>query len=222
MTFTKISVLVPTRKRVTHLQKMIASFEQTNDGCAELVFRVDDDDEHTQMALTGQNVLVGPRFNGYSSMHEFFNGMLSFASGDVLMIGNDDMVFKTPGWPTLILNEANKYPDGVFVFAVRSFNDDHFPFAIVSRKAVDVLGFIWHPGLFWGDIFLRDVMGAFGRAVKLPNIEVEHEWMGHTPDATFLEGKQHEIWERDATYWATAHAPAVSEAIEKLRPMVTA
>jgi hypothetical protein len=220
--FTKVSVLVPTRERIERLRTLITSFDVTtgNGPDAELVFRVDEDDRDTLQFLCdwgGHKIVVGPRLGGYNSLPVFFNEMFAASSGDVLMCGNDDMVFKTVGWPAAILAEANKHPDGLFNVGVKAHNETHYPFSTVSRKVAEALGFIWDPTIFWGDIYLRDVMAAFDRCVMLPEVEIAHEWMGFTPDRTFLAGRQHEIWERDPTYWAGTHARAVEAAVARLK-----
>ena len=218
----KVSVLVPTRGRLARLQTLCTSFEETTHGVgAELVFRVDEDDVPTQVALAGRyKTVVGPRLQGYSSMATFFNDALRAAEGDVLMCGNDDMVFRTEGWPALVLAEANKYADGKFCIGVSTFNEDHFPFSIVSRKVASTLGFLWDPRIYWGDIYLRDVMAAFGRCVMLPSVVVDHNWAGDVPDQTFQEENQNDIYRREPNYWATTHAQAVREAVQKLAPRV--
>ena len=50
-TFSKISVLVPTRRRPGRLATMLESFEQTSSGAAEVVLRIDDDDDLTPPLL---------------------------------------------------------------------------------------------------------------------------------------------------------------------------
>jgi len=210
MTFTKVSVLVPTRNRADRLQRLIASFTETTDGAAELVFRCDYDDPETYRAVAGFRNMIGPQLDGYRSLPAFFNELAQIATGDVLMCGNDDMVFRTPGWPSIILAAANQYPDGLFDFGVTTHNATHFPFSIVSKTVVERLGFLWDPRIFWGDIFLRDVMGAFGRSLPLPAVDIAHEWMGN-------EAEQNTIYLRDPSYWSGTHAQAVAEAVAKLR-----
>ena len=219
--FTKISVLIPTRRRVERLKALLASFEATTDSDedVELVFRVDSDDRETLGFLFEQehHVVIGPRHEGYRSMPVFFNEMAAAAAGDVLMCGNDDMLFKTPYWPSMVLNEANKYPDGIFDLGVMTMNETHYPFSIVSRKAVEALGFIWDPRIFWGDIFLRDVMAWYGRCVMLPDVQVEHDWAGNRPDQVFQETRASKSTiEGSEAYWTAVHWPAVREAVKKL------
>jgi glycosyltransferase involved in cell wall biosynthesis len=218
--FSKISVLIPTRYRINRLRTLIASFEATTDGAAELVFRVDDDDYETQNFLIGYPKIIGPRQNGYESLPQFFNEMVSAAIGDVFMCGNDDMVFKTPGWPQTVLDVANRYPDGVFDIGVKALNETHFPFSIVSRKAVDAMGYLWHPTIFWGDIFLRDVNMTLTRAIRLLSVEIDHDWAGSHPDQTFVEGNAQRFMSRGPEYWGAVHQPAVNEAVERLRGLL--
>lgn len=212
--FTKVSVLVPTRQRTVRLRTMIASFEATTGHApnAELVFRLDDDDIATLACLAHERhtVLVGPRLSGYRSMSAFYNELAQAATGDVLLCGNDDMVFQTVGWPALVLDAANRYPDGLFDFGVSTHNADHYPFSIVSRAITERLGFLWDPRVFWGDIFLRDVMAAFGRCEALPQVVIRHDWAGD-------EASQNEIYQRDPTYWTGTHARAVADAVAVLR-----
>jgi hypothetical protein len=151
-------------------------------------------------------------------MPVFFNEMAAVAHGDVLMCGNDDMVFKTVGWPALILEVANHYPDGLFDLGVRTHNEEHYPFATVSRRVVEHLGFLWDPRIFWGDIYLRDVMGYFGRTIMIPTVEVEHDWAGWKPDRVFVEADK-DIVRRNPTYWSSVHLPAVNEAVQRLQEL---
>lgn len=222
--FTKVSVLVPTRLRIQRLQKMLASYDATTQGveaASELVFRVDDDDLQTQALLKQRGnciVVVGPRLQGYDSMPAFFNELFHAATGDVMLCGNDDMVLRTDHWALKILQAANQFPDGLFDFGVSTHNETHFPFSIVSRRAAERLGFLWDPTIFWGDIFLRDTMAAFGRAVPLPEVQIDHEWAGFSPDQTFEEADK-DIVKRIPNYWSSVHARAVHAAVSRLREL---
>ncbi len=220
MTFKKVSVLVPTRGRVERIHTLLESYERTWTGRAELVFRVDDDDPETQSLLMRHNLyrrwrmICGSRFEGYKSTPQFFNEAYEASTGDVLMAGNDDMVFKTPGWDALILEAANQYPDGLFDFGVSTHNEGNFPFATVSKWACDTVGFFFDPRLFWGDLFWRDVMMYFGRAIPLPYVQIDHDWAGFKPDGVFLAGEN--TRRADHTHF---HGAAVEEAIKELEMM---
>lgn len=214
--FTKISVLVPTRKRLRRLDTLLNSFHATAAAAEDIVFRVDQDDAASIDFLVDYQVVVGQRLSGYDSMPTFFNELAAAASGDVLMCGNDDMVFRTEGWAPKILEEANKYPDGLFNLGVSTHNETHFPFSTVSRKIVERLGFIWDPTIFWGDIYLRDVMAWFGRSIMVPDVQIDHDWAGYVPDEVFLQANK-DIANRMPRYWQQVHAPAVAAAVQKLQ-----
>ena len=223
--FTKVSVLIPTRGRIERLQTLLASYERTSAGDnSELLFRVDDDDLETRNLLLGYGrcrMSVGPRSGGYGNMPSFFNELAVLASGDVLMCGNDDMIFQTNGWAALILETANQYPDGLFDLGVSTHNEAHFPFSVVSRRAAEKMGFIWDPRIFWGDIFLRDVISWFGRTVLLPHVRIDHDWAGFKPDQVYNETMAAKApIEGSASYWSSVHAPAVAEAVEKLKGLL--
>lgn len=217
MTFKKLSVLVPTRNRMDRLHTLLTSFSTTSAADSELVFRVDEDDAQSEMLLTStrHKVVVGKRYDGYRSMPVFLNEAARASSGDVLMVGNDDMIFETIGWDIEILKEANKHADGLFDIGVETMNTDHYPFSIISRHVFNQLGFVYDPRLFWGDIFLRDVMAHFGRTVILPHVRVTHDWAGLRPDALFNEAERLKTTIGTAEYWAR-HREIVNETIEKL------
>lgn len=224
--FTKLSVLIPTRHRVGRLCTLLDSYNATRgDRDSELVFRVDEDDESSIVFLRQRGYLpfIGPRMAGYASVPAFFNEAYGASTGDVLMGGNDDMVFRTPGWDTALLEAANRFPDGLFDLGVSTHNETHYPFFTVSRAAADVLGFVFDPTVFWGDIFWRDVMAVFGRRVMVPEVRIDHDWAGSTPDDVYREGLPHKARiEQDPAYWTGPHAGAVSAAVEKLRPSYVA
>lgn len=225
--FTRVSVLIPTRHRIERLETLLSSYRHTaSPDDSELVFRVDDDDLDTQNFLcSAHNVVIGPRGKGYADMPKFFNELAAAASGDVLMCGNDDMVFQTVDWAERILEVANGYPDGLFDIGVSTMNQDNFPFSIVSKRAVEKMGFLWDPRIFWGDIFLRDVMAWYGRALLLPGVRVDHDWAGFKPDKVYVEqlmpGEGHkDINRRNPNYWTEVHAVAVNEAVGRLRGLL--
>jgi hypothetical protein len=217
VTFSSISVLVPTRGRPDQVRALIRSYEATcgDPRICQLLFRADLDDQPTIDLLQRgpHKYLIGPRLNGYRSLPQFFQELYALAGGDLVMCGNDDMIFCTPDWPTKILAVANQFPDGVFNLGVSTFNEGHLPFSIISRAAVEAMGHVQDPRIFWGDIYLRDVMAAFGRVIMVPDVRVDHNWAGHAPDQTFTEAEQGRLPDR---YWEL-HVEAIAEAVNKLR-----
>lgn len=219
VSFHRVSVLIPTRGRLERLQRLLASWDETvtDPSSAELIFRIDEDDTESLRFLLKHDhrVLVGQRLQGYRSLPQFFEEMRSKAQGDLLLTGNDDMVFRTVDWPQRVCEVANQHPDGVFCLGVNVQNAKNFPFAIVSAKATEAIGYLHDSRLFWGDVFLRDVYAKFGRAIRTDAVTIDHEWAGHVKDQTFQEARQHEGRNWDERYWQRHHE-CVLDAVLKL------
>jgi len=222
----KVSVLVPTRKRVASLQRMIASYElNTPPSQAEMIFRIDEDDLETQMFLLNNGAyetIVGPRGEGYKSIPQYFAEMLARASGTLILCGNDDMEFQTPRWTEHVFALAERYPDGLFAIGVETFNAQNFPFTIVSKKMVDRMGSLYDDRLLFHDVYLRDVAASFGRALRLPSVTIAHHWAGFAPDEVRKEaaGVQGEtVYAPDGGWkdsYTRLHVQAVRERVKIL------
>lgn len=230
MSYSKVSVLLPTRNRIEYLKRMLKSYEETlvDPAQSEFVFRVDFDDLESARFLApyGWPFIVGPRKEGYKSLPGFYNEMVRLATGDLFICGNDDMLFQTRDWPRLVIEEANKYPDGIFNIGVSTgLNDDKFPFSIVSHQLIERLGKINDERLLFSDVFLLDVAQHFGRAIRMRNVVFHHDWAGHTDDQTRREANKHEFDQVFANVhgdWSDEyrerHQRVVNEAIEKIDP----
>ena len=226
--YSKVSVLVPTRKRLHYLTRMLESYDATvtDPASAEIVFRCDSDDPDSIECLRqrASKLIIAPRRDGYKSLPAFFNDMAALATGDLLMCCNDDVVFQTPGWPRLLLDEARKYPDGIFNFGVNvGLNDDFFPFSIVSRQLVQTLGFINDERLLFSDLFLLDVAKHFDRAIRVKTVTIVHDWAGHGADETRRDANRHEfemVFKDASGDWTDEyrrkHDQVVAEAVEKI------
>jgi len=217
--FETLSLLVPIRGHAERRAHFWASLHRTIAVHAQvqLVVRVDDDDEDTHTWALGlrqptPTIVVGPRYDGYRSLPRFFNEMAQAATGDLLMCGNDDMAFMTEDWAGDLLAAANQYPDGLFNLGTYTYPAGSFPFSCVSRAAVEALGFLNDERLVYSDIFLRDVMARFGRAVLLPQIVIMHVGQADD-DAVAVKGAVH----RDADAYWRLHEACVEDAVATLR-----
>jgi hypothetical protein len=184
-----ITVMVPTRGRTQLLHMMLNTLFATvsDQANVEVIARVDEDDQETVRYLfdRGQvKVLVGPRL-GYDHVPHMFNEIAAASSGELILAGNDDLEFQTPGWDRLLEQAAAKYPDGIFDLGVDDrLNNANYCFPCVSRRVVDLLGFFFDDRLLYPDIWLRDVMIPFGRAVRVDEVVIAHHWQGMSEDQT--------------------------------------
>ena len=183
-----ISVVAAVRERVSLLRRMIESLEETatDPQNVELVVRCDNDDPDMIRFLCGlgrqDRFIVGPRLSGYAALPAFANEAARLSRADLVLVVNDDAEFMTQGWDSKLVAHAEKYPDGIFVFGVETANAKNFVFPCVSRKQIDLFGGVFEESLVYPDIWLRDVLSPFGRAIRIPDVSISHNWQGMSAD----------------------------------------
>lgn len=220
MTFRSLSLLVPMRGHPERRARFLESFRRTVVGPVELVLKIDDDDVETLQWAKGlvhpwPVIVSGPRHDGYRSLPRYFNEMSRVATGDLLMCGNDDMEFITKDWAGDLLRMADRYPDGVFDLGIYTYPAGSFPFSCVSRAAVNAMGFLNDERLVFSDIFLRDVMMRFNRAVLLPDTVIMHVGVADDDALQVKDGVHAEA----AAYWRL-HERCVNEAARAIQPLL--
>ena len=117
-----ILVLLPSRAQVKLLERAVKSIwdMSSSKDAVEIVVRADEDDQETIDYLNHINylsnvhVLIGPHLYGYKSLPSFFNEMAVASKGEVLMCCNDDAIFKSKNWDSIIKDIATYYSDGIF------------------------------------------------------------------------------------------------------------
>jgi len=227
-----ISVLVPTRQRTHLLDHMLTSLVITaaDPGSVEVVFRIDEDDIESRTYLTSPDligwltmighvyIVVGPRLNGYATLPILINEAARAATANLLIVINDDVEFKSSGWDRRLCEEARTYPDGIFNLGVNTvLNNPNFVFPCQSRRQIEALGWFYDPRLVYPDIWLRDVLMPFGRAVRVEDVIIEHQWAGQTEDQ---ERAVQQIVSRP-DYWPL-YAQCVHEGRQKIAAVLQA
>lgn len=196
----KISLLLPTRGRPHWVQRAFESLAAHTSRLQDLevVLYVDEDDKASHdLGHDGFSVvkIIGPR----ASMGTYNTACLERASGDIVILMNDDVIVRTPAWDRAVVDLTRGVPDGIFLAYA---NDFHMgkrmcTFPICTKKACEVMirpypeeyrtGFIdWH--LF--DVFKRLRSRGHDRIFYLEQVIFEHHH--------YMAGKA----EIDATYRA--------------------
>ena len=119
-------------------QSLIAQTANPKD--VEVVLYVDEDDlQSHHLNCNGMSLvrIIGPRL----SMGGYNKTCLNRASGEIVILMNDDVVIRTSGWDRVIRDLAADIGDGIFLAYA---NDLHFggslcTFPILSRKACEVM-----------------------------------------------------------------------------------
>lgn len=137
-----ISLLLPTRGRPALVNRLFASIAGTSSHLeqVEVVLYVDEDDTSSHdLGSTDFRVvrIVGPALTmgGYNS------ACLQRARGDVLILANDDMVIRTPGWDDRIRAMNAEFEDQIYLgYANDLFKKSRFcTFPILSRRTCELL-----------------------------------------------------------------------------------
>lgn len=186
----KISLLIPTRGRPVLLKGLLDSLVNTVDvkSSLEVLLLLDKDDP----LLEDTKELLGKYASEFSCHHymneesvklcgALWNILSKKASGDIRMLGNDDMVFRTKGWDKEVRGAFKKYEDRILlVWGEDLINGaSHAALPFIHKKWIDILGYFTpcgerDLGTFYNDTWIFDISKRLGRAKFLKNIEIEH------------------------------------------------
>ena len=167
MTF---SILIPTRFRVNFLQNLLKSIYDSSIHKEEVEIHVtyDSDDAFTKVIVNDYHeapvkTYFHERERVKNINHDYYNWMAkNFAIGKYVIMVNDDTLFELHGWDDRAINSLKiweeRFPDGILYGLTEDFeveasrNEINWMscFPLVSRKVVDILGYIFDPE------FIRD------------------------------------------------------------------
>ncbi|CAB5093776.1 hypothetical protein D3OALGA1CA_1070 [Olavius algarvensis associated proteobacterium Delta 3] len=138
----KISLLLPTRDRPDLLRRLFHSLAVNTEDPrnVEILLRVDEDDQRS-LGIRAGNIdiveIVGPR----DTMGAYNTDCMRRASGDIMILMNDDLVVRTPLWDNRIRSFTRTVPDGIFL-AYPEDMESHgrmCTFPILSRRTCELL-----------------------------------------------------------------------------------
>ena len=180
------SLLLPTRRRPTQLRRLLDSLAETTSqiDALEVILVVDEDDPeslaYSHSVFSPKRIVVPPGF----PMGELNARAYDASAGEFVMLLNDDVVARTPGWDNVVLRRLREYPDGI---ALAHVNDtlmrDHLcTFPIVSRTFCEMAGGVCPRDYrrYRIDDHIEDVfnlLAAVGerRTIYLPDVVFEHD-----------------------------------------------
>ena len=218
-----ISVLLPTRKRPAWLKRAVESAFITASGPIEIVLYIDQDDGESVIAADqlAVNYVIGPRI----VLSDCWNKCLAAASGDIYMMGGDDMLFRTPGWDIMVESVFSESDDKILmVHGDDGANGNNFAaFPTIHARWVEAIGY-FAPPYFVGDCadsWLNDVANDLGRRRYIPfTTEHLHPLFGKAlSDATYNERKDRELRDNPTTLYDRL-LPERLRDVEKLRAIM--
>lgn len=183
-----ITVLLPSRKRPELLKTTIQGLRLLADSPTEVEVLVgaDRDDEATaQAAMDMDCAVITFDRHGYANLHEYYNRLASVASGEWLLLWNDDAVMTTQSWDSII--EKEQHPAVLNLPSNHDRNLCCFP--CVSRSLVRAWGhFSLSPHC---DSWVHEVGMNAGIHRYVP-VHVRHErfdMTGQNNDETYRESQ---------------------------------
>ena len=181
-----ISILTPTRNRPNNCDRFIKSLYETTQytGTLELLFYVDNDypakDIYKEIEERWQNNFWRVEFviGEPMSVSKSWNIIAEKSLGDIMIMGNDDLVYKTVRWDAKLLGQLMELNDPYYL---TWFNDGingskHCAFPVISREWYETLGY-FAPGIFnfgYNDTWLYDIAKRVGKLNFMGDILVEH------------------------------------------------
>jgi hypothetical protein len=189
----KISILLPTRKRVKLLKRSVDSLADyaSDKNNVEILIAYDKDDTDTKNFLKTDWAEVSVKafeFErcGYLNIHKYYNALAEKAEGDWLFIWNDDAKMLTKNWDLKILEHSEWFG----LLRVSTVNIPWDPlalFPVIPRSWVTLFGTL--SPVTHLDWWIHYIAAPEGR-MKNIGVSVYHdrpEVTGNNNDETFRE-----------------------------------
>lgn len=189
----RLSLIVPTRGRPAKLARMLDSVAGTayHPERLEVVLVVDADDpaslvEHPRLKV--RHAIVPPGL----TMGALNRAGYAASTGDHVMLLNDDVISRTPGWDAIALGCFRRLPDPFALVHVNDtlMRDNLCVFPLVSRAFCELAGGICPASYtrYRIDDHIEDVFNLLAvlgerRIVYLPDVVFEHDNVTHHPEA---------------------------------------
>ena len=181
-----ISILTPTRNRPNNCDRFIKSLYETTQytGTLELLFYVDSDDPakdiYKEIEERWQNNFWRIEFviGEPMSVSKSWNIIAEKSLGDIMIMGNDDLVYKTVRWDSKLMARLLELDNPYYL---SWFNDGingnrHCAFPVITREWYETLGY-FSPGIFnfgYNDTWVYDIAKRVGKLNYMDEILVEH------------------------------------------------
>lgn len=172
-----ISILCPTRTRPSEWARMVKSCLETATGPVEVVGYLDSDDpalDQYDRADPRVRFVTGPRI----MLTQCWNVAYAECQGEIVCQGNDDVVFRTPGWDQMVREAFANCPDKILLVH-GSDEGQHFDkfgaHAFVHREWVERVGYFIPPYFSsdYGDAWINELANRLNRRQYVPMV-IEH------------------------------------------------
>jgi glycosyltransferase involved in cell wall biosynthesis len=181
----RFSILLPTRNRSENLTRFIDSVLDTcsDPKLMEFAIKLDYDDttsfpiinKYEEKYPGSFRVLTSARAN---SMGKVWNDCTKIATGELIMMGSDDFIYRTKGWDAVIRDLFTKSKDKIlYVFGEDGIQHGRIgTHGVIHRKWLDIAGYYVPEELITHchDLWLDFISMRIGRKIYVPSLVFEH------------------------------------------------
>lgn len=218
-----LTLILPTRQRLPQLRRALRSAAETaaRPERLEVVLYIDRDDEPSHdFQFPGLQIvrLIGPR----ARMGQMTQTCFDAGSGRYLMLANDDIVFRSPGWDATVLETFAEFNDDVALIWGNDLYSGFPSHPFLSRSACQTIGMVcpddYHHELI--DVHIYDIFRKLrrlghNRMRYLDQLVIEHRhiFAGKAdPDQTYPkphlieDERTYLLWDEERQWAARALA----------------
>ena len=223
----RLMIMTPVRGRKANLERLLRSYEDTCD-FADMVVIMDPDDLDTysgvewgkvQTMILDPRGMIGPKRNAAAARYA--------GEYDALMCAEDDIVYATPHWDTILMDALAKAGGTGAVYPNDTRRIDIPENVLISSDIVKALGWFCEPSMehYYIDNAWSDIFRAAGCLTFVPEATFEnfHYSMGNGTqhDATYAQAENtlgardrqaYEAWRREKMAADVATVKKVLEA----------
>jgi glycosyltransferase involved in cell wall biosynthesis len=197
----KVSILIPTRKRFEMFKKSISSLYDNcnNINNFEVLVATDNDDDETTSKIkdffSDKNNIKYFSYDRqyYYGFHNYINDLSYQSEGEFLFLWGDDAIMKSQNWDSEIL----KYSGEFCMLSPKVDNmesywrDQGVLFPIIPKKWVDITGvFSLSPSCdSWADV-LSKKLGIFTNLESVVLTHERYDLIGGNQDENYNESRQ--------------------------------
>ncbi len=223
-----ISLLLPTRERT---EKFIRLLNSINETCVlkerlDLLLLIDEDDKEISLykeiseSTKYKDLNIKIYINSLKTHAQRNNFLANKTNNEIIFPINDDIVFKTNAWDTVIDEEFSKFGDKPYCLWTNSgqkYNYLHCDFPIINRKWFDKLGYVGseHFRFWFLDTWICDLSFRSKQFLITDKIEI-YQYSAHTIkeeiDDTHLKNLKDNIPQDDLNTWNNTLKYRISDA----------
>lgn len=173
-----ISIVLPTRKRVEFLNETLYSIYSLADPDNvnfEILLKVDFDDLETLQYINNwsneyENLyfVVNSRKQGFTSLVDHVEDLIDLAKGKYILAANDDLVFETQNWNTLLENRLKEFK--IYFPYINGYREGLW---CVPKELYTILGHVSHHSQI--DTYLNWLGQVLGISEYIDEVRVFHK-----------------------------------------------